>query len=235
MSKSTTKTKISFLDRLRGKKPPETPEKAVELRFYNPLEAKIGQVLDIDIDDDRGSYRGKDYVIKEILECRHAIGGKSFFHTNYIAKWMDPTGSEEDKISLRLIPIDDPVKGSGITHRVVLLKLDAEFEYDEKFETHIKGGVLQVNLEDEDDTILYYHRRNDIRDIMNVDIAIIKDENNDGMVEESEVERQSIRLWDFERKDGDDIEYMFVEMDKQTGWFALWLGKEISQTSIHLW
>src|SRR4051794_21836626 len=108
-----------LVDRIRG---------PVELRYYNPLRAKVGgsvMVDDIDLKD-------LHFFIKEIRAYRRTVGGRQFFSTDYVLL-ARPLEAANVWLRLRLNPVEDPDAAGGMTYHVLLLRLDDEFGYDEAF------------------------------------------------------------------------------------------------------
>ena len=63
-------------------------------------------------------------------------------------------------------------------------------------------------------------------------VAVLADLDQDGKLEMAEVKRQEIEYWDYWREVPDaagqpTTQYLFVEMDKQNGWFQLWKGEDM--------
>ncbi len=225
--------KLSLWDRLRGKTPPPPdPEKAVEEKFYNPLGIKIGEMQSINHVD----YSGMDFRVVEIVEYRRTIGGKVFFFTDYILLAQAFDGSE-NRVILRLLPMDEPQPGSEITHNVILLRLNEEFCYSEDLHKVITDETDDLYMDSEDgEGEDAFWRVNGVIEPYLASCSTIRDENNDGTIEDDEVTSSEVEYWDYYREieiEGiTEVEYLYIEMNKENGWFKIWRGCQIDPTRI---
>lgn len=252
---SDTKQKQSLWDRLRGKKPP-TPEKATEEKFYNPLELRIGQLVmldDLDIDNNL------EFNVDAISEVRRSILGKSFFMVDYdlVAK---PIDGDVVRMRVRLNPLEEPDKESGMTHSIILLEQYDSLEYDQGLHEIVvpEGEMLYDNADPDDDEAprgggngglnvddesggqvdATFQRINDLNATHLADVAVITDENDDGKIEDSEVSRHVMKFWDYwrdiEKYGVKEVEFLYVEMNDETGWFSIWKGREVNPEAINV-
>ena len=217
-----------------------------EEKFLNPLDVRIGDVVSLDALD----LRDLDFQVTQFRVVTRLIGGREFPFVDYYLRHRSITHkSAEIHYLLRFIPLDDPDLAEGRTHTIFLLHMVEEFEHND--------AVLAVLAEDNGYT---YHteavpdengvtgdvewkaqefptRVNDISLPYDCQVAIIKDEDHDGEVEEDEVESHKLTLWDFWRvisaeSGGDMTEYLFVEIDQEDGWTELFVGTEVDQAII---
>lgn len=199
----------------------------VEFRFYNPLRAKVGSFVTIDEFD----LKDLDFRVEEVREYRREVGSQEFLSVDYVLL-ARPYGKDEVLRRLRLNPLDNPDRHGGLTHYALLLRLDDEMAYSEDFHTILKDDsgdfqVLQDGVVQE-----VFHRVADLRKPYKAKVAIVKDADHDGTAEADEVERTEVLFWDYERDvttpAGRTVkEYLFVEMDRDSGWFQIWRGDEI--------
>jgi hypothetical protein len=144
-------------------------------------------------------YRGKDFVIERVEEHTRRIDGKDFVSTDYVFT--------EDAVPLKVRSCDK--KGW-------LIHLYDQFAFDEGFLTVVKDAMeSSFNL---DDIKAEY---------LPIDGGCATIQIKDDLGEQCER-----YLWTFGRiaKDeaGQDFnEVLFIEQDKATGWFELWLGVEL--------
>ena len=232
----TNETKISFWDRLKGKTPPPPPVPPVESKYYNPLKVVIGDYIDInDID-----YAGLAFEISGIMEYRRVIGGQEFFFTDYlaIAKQLN---KDDVVLRVRLMPVTDPRPDNDLTHYVILLKTFDEFEYGkfEGFEENVlndKSGIFKITDDATGEKDVPFWRVNDVKSPYTAGQTIIEDKNSDGKVDSREVDSGEVKYWDYWRGtkiEGVDMtDWVFVEMDTETGWFTILRGREIDATRI---
>lgn len=225
--------KLTLWDRLRGKKPPSPePEKAVEEKFYNPLDLRIGSFVTID----DPAFSDMEFIVYEIVEYRRNINDKVFFFNDYRLR-TNPIDGEPVKAFLRLTPMAEPE--GDISHYVVVGLIDesedSSFGWSQDFENVVtdESGEFIVSDNGVDDI---YYRYNDVEGSYQADLSIVRDENNDGKVEDNEVERQQIQYWDFWRKfinEGvEEIEFLYVEENLDHHWYTIHIGREIDPVRV---
>jgi hypothetical protein len=204
----------------------------VELRYYNPLKAKIGSSIMInDID-----LRDYNFFIKEIRQYQRAIGGKPFFFVDYVLL-ARPLHGDDIWLRLRLNPVDDPEAASGLTHTALLLRLYDEMAYDENLHKVVTDTTKKFEVVENGQVTEEYWRINDVATPYKAKLSILKDENKDGQVDEEEVEKEGLEYWDYWRDTKDEVgqplrQYLFVEMNTDTGWFQIWRGQEIDPQKV---
>ena len=100
-----------------------------------------------------------------------------------------------------------------------------------------------VNLDDEGNVLeekRVYWRINDVFDPYVARVTSMKDVDQNGTIEDSELERSDVSYWDYSRitkdldTEQDVTEYLLVEMDHDTRYFTLLRGRDIhpSQVSV---
>jgi hypothetical protein len=207
-----------LLDKVRG---------PVEFGYYNPLKARIGTYITLDEPD----LHDLDFRVEEIREYRRTIGGKEFLFADYVLL-ARPLDKEEVQARLRLNPVEDPDRAAGLTHHALLLRLDDEMAYSEEFHQVVKDDTGKFQVLDDGKVTAEYWRINEVRQPYRAKVAVIKDANHDKTVDRDEVERVELEYWDYARQTTTPgglpaVEYLFIEMDRDTGWFQIWRGQEI--------
>jgi hypothetical protein len=199
----------------------------VEFDYYNPLKAKIGSFVTIDELD----LHDLDFRVQEIREYRRTIGGKEFLFADYVLL-ARPMGKDEVLARLRLNPVEDPDRAAGQTHNALLLRLDDEMAYSKDFHQVLTDDTGKFQVLDDGQVTAEYWRINEVHKPYKARVAIIKDTDHNKKVEKSEVEKVELEYWDYARQiqtpgGQPAVEYLFIEMDKETGWFQIWRGQEI--------
>lgn len=204
----------------------------IELRYLNPLRARIGSAATIN-DIDLAEH---NFFIKEIREYQRDVGGGSFAFTDYhlLAKPLD---KPEVWVKLRLNPRDVPSAIAGMTHDILLLQLDDEFEYDKGFHDVLCDDTKKFEVREDDVLIAEYWRINETNEPYVADVSIVQDTDQDGRVERDEVQVVKMEFWDYWRETNDEAgqpynEYLFAEMDQSNGYFQIWKGKSIGAESV---
>ncbi len=199
----------------------------VELQFHNPLRAKIGSFITID----EVELKDLDFRVEEIREYRRDVAGKEFLSADYVLL-ARPLNKDEVLRRLRVNPLEDPARAGGLTHHALLLSLDDEMAYNEDFHNVLNDETGEFQVLQDGEVKERFFRINDVRKPYRAKVAVVKDANHDQKVELSEVERVEIEFWDYWRDVASAAglpqkEYLFVEMDRDSGWFQVWRGQEI--------
>lgn len=210
---------------LIGKK--ETP---VEQQFFNPMQARIGSTVVIDALD----YRGTTFLVRVLREYQRTIEGRQFQFADYVlaARMVD---GPEKVIRLRVNPADG--SEAGREHHVLILSLWDEFGYDKGFLEVVNDPSKRFLLHQDNALVGEFWRIHDVTGCYHAKVSIVKDTDKDGQATEEEVERASLDYWDFWRETTDEAnnpktEFVFVEMDKDSGWFQIWRGEEIDSQRV---
>ena len=198
----------------------------VELRFYNPLKAKVGSFVTFDEFD----LKDLDFRVEELRESRRDIRGREFLSADY-GLLARPLGKPEVPVRLRLNPVENPERAGGLTHYALLLRLDDEMAFTEDLHNILRDGTGEFRVLEDGEVKAVFTRVGGVLEPYRVRVAVVRDANFDQKVEKDEVERREIESWDYEREttgDGGVVkkEYLFVEMDRETGWFQIWRGHE---------
>lgn len=200
----------------------------VELQIANPLKLKIGnnvRIDDIDLKD-------LAFNVKRIMEYKRTISGTDYFFTDYdlLAK---PLVGEQVKIRLRLNPMENPDKAAGLTHNVVLLKLYDELAYDEGLYKVVTDKTKMFEVNENGVCTERYYRINDVQDSYKPSVTVAKEGDKD----QDDLQRLTLEYWDYCREEKDEggtpfNQFLFVEMNKDDGWFQMWRGQEIDPQQI---
>ncbi len=199
----------------------------VELQYYNPLKARIGNAVEIN----EVEWRDYNFFLREIREYKRTISGRQFLFADYVLL-ARPLGGDDVSLRLRLNPVDNPDRAGGPSHHVLLLRLYDELAYSEDFHKVVTDTTKRFQVMDNGQVVEEYWRINDVSDPYKARVSIIKDINSDGKVEKSEVDALELEYWDYWRDTTDEFgqplrQYLFVEMDRDNGWFQLWRGQEM--------
>jgi hypothetical protein len=204
----------------------------VELQYYNPLKARIGNAVVIN----EVEWRDYNFFLREIREYKRTLGSKQFLFADYTLL-ARPLGGDDVSLRLRLNPVDNPDRAGGLTHHVLMLRLYDEMTYNEDFHKVVTDTTKRFQVMDNGQVVEEYWRINDVSDSYKARITIIKDVNSDGKVEKDEVETMELEYWDYWRDTTDEFgqplrQFLFVEMDRDNGWFQIWRGQEMDPQRI---
>ncbi len=210
----------------------------LELQYHNPLGAKVGCTVSFDNEPD---LRGINFVIERMLIYDTKVKERKFVHTDYHLRGISLDRDRPLRFRLRLIPDEDETNKMG--HKVQLLSLYDEMEWDETFHDSVLGneqGIMDVNYDDEGKELAEprrYWRVEDILDPYHARVTVLADKDGNGTIEESEVERLDVTYWDYHRDTNDQngvefTEYLTIEMNDKTGYFQFFRGREVRASDI---
>lgn len=192
-------------------------------KVFNPLNLKVGSMISIDELD----YRDLSLEVVNITESKNSL--LNFTYTDYFIK--SKLSDEPVSFKLRVVPNEE-------TFNILLLKLSHEHGYNEDLFNLLndykdKENILELNFEDKKDT---FWRVRDVKTSYNIENAVI-DKNNLNLKNLEEIPKISVEYWDFWREDLDEIskpynEFLFVEMQKDNGWFSFWRGFELDTQNV---
>lgn len=205
---------------------PKKEVKPIELRFYNPLKLRIGNAVRLDMID----FENLNFSVNQMRESNRVIEGDDHYFVDYDLT-ARPYEGDDVNVRLRLIPIASP--DSESTHNVLLLTKIGDCGYEKEFHD---GLAFEVNNGELEEAGNKYWRVNDIKEHWEVEASLLRDKDNSGKVDITEVQKQPYHYWDYWREteiDGvNTIEFYLVEMNSKTGSFEFWLGREIDQNRV---
>jgi hypothetical protein len=192
--------------------------------------------------DHEPAISGINFVIEKISVYQTKINSKSFYHTDYHLKGVSL--DSEGPIRTRLRLIADSNVEDALGHRIQLLDLYDEMEYDEDFvrgPLANKDGILLKSIR----TTRVSNwpspantggwNRSSIR--TKAQVTVLKDVDGDGTIEEEELERYSCTYWDYAR-DTDDpngqsfTEFLTIEMNDTSGYLTFLRGRDVLPAQI---
>lgn len=203
-----------------------------ELRYFNPLKARIGVSVTIDTVE----LRDLNFFLQEIREYRRRVGPKEFTFVDY-SLLARPLHGDDVSVRLRLNPVSDPQRSAGKEYNVLMLRLDDEMEYSKEFEELLndKSGLFQIR---EDDVVKEeFARMYGLKSPYKATVSYLRDINQDHQIERDEIDTLELKYWDYSRQITDEAgqpveEYLFVEMDGETGWIQIWRGSEMDPQKV---
>jgi hypothetical protein len=203
-------------------------ETAAPVAFRNPLDLRIGSSVLVS-HFNGPEFDGYDFSVREIREYVRRIGTEEFGFTDYLLKGTNTKtfdAADEANVRLRVVP-----NATG-TNDAVLLRLYDEFAFAEDFLAVVKDttGVFEVT-DDKTGAKETYTRINGLKDSYAANLLIIGTTTEDGKAPPGTTKTAKLEYWDYWR----DVEigggktekqFVFVEMDSDTGWIQIWRGTE---------
>ena len=197
------------------------------LAFYNPRDGRVGSPLTIAYSNGP-EFADHDFTLREIREYNRRIGGQDYRFVDYVLRGVNNKSFDAaDAIEARVRAVPNPAGA----HDALLLRLVNEFAFAEDFLGVVKddSGVFEVTDEASGATDTF-RRINDLKELPR---RRARSGGNHARGESGV--RQGLtradRYWDYWR-DADlgggasAKEFVFVEMNRETGWFQIWRGRE---------
>lgn len=198
------------------------------IAFSNPLDLRIGSPVLVNASNGP-EFAGYDFTVKEIRQYLRAIGGQEFIFIDYVLRAVNSKtfdANDERTLRLRMVP------NAAGAHDSLLLNLYDEFAFAEDFLAVVKDttGIFETT-DDATNQKETFTRINDLRDSYQAAVLVVTRTNDKGQAPPGQTARAKIEYWDYWRSV--DIgagntakEFIFVEMNSDTGWFQIWRGRE---------
>lgn len=187
-----------------------------ELKEFNPLKVKVGSSVRLDVLD----YRENIYFCDKIVLHQISINDQTFDMVDYFLKCQN-LRSKKDKLPFIRVSPDNVA---------ILLFLDDEFGYSQDFYELVNSENSFV-VTDEDVKFEYF-RLNEVEIAYKSRYKTFKDDY--GKVVANESENSKVTFWDFSRDAANTKEYLFVQMEENSGWFQIFKGSEILLESVQV-
>ena len=211
-----------LMERLRGS------GNGAGIAFANPLDLRVGAPVPVAFANgpELADY---NFTVQEIREYTRRIQGQEFRFTDYVLRGVNAKSPDADDaitVRLRVVP------NQAGAHDALLLRLYDEFEFAEDFLAVVKDttGLFKVT-DDQSGAEATFSRINDLRESYQAAVLVVSETTPDGKGATGKVSPVKVEYWDYWR-DADigsgktAKEFVFVEMDSDTGWFQIWRGRE---------
>ena len=192
--------------------------------FENPLELRIGSRVNVPFSNGP-EFENYDFTVKEIREFTRRIGAQDFRFTDYVLAGVNKSSFDADQtltVKLRTVPNKAGGKDS------LLLRLYDEFGFAEDFLAVVKDdtGVFEMT-DDEPAASATFSRINDLRTSYEAAVLAVSETTPDGKATQGKTEVVKVEYWDYWRElEGGGKEFVFVEMNSDSGWIQIWRGRE---------
>jgi hypothetical protein len=209
-----------FLARVRG------GGNSAGLAFENPLDLRVGSAMPVAAANGP-EFAHYDFGVQEIREYNRQLGDRQFRFTDYVLQGVDTKSFEAgDALTARV----RVVPNEAASHDALLLRLYDEFAFAEDFLAVLKDttGILEVT-DDASGAKETFTRINDLRESWQAAVLVVTATTPDGRATPGKASPLKLEYWDYWR----DVEpgaarkeFIFAEMNSDTGWFQLWRGRE---------
>jgi len=198
------------------------------IAFANPLDLRVGAPVPVAFANGP-EFADFSFTVQEIREYARRIQGQEFRFTDYVLRGVNTKTLDADDVMavrLRVVP------NQAGANDTLLLRLYDEFEFAEDFLAVVKDttGLFKVT-EDQSGAEATFSRINDLRESYQAAVLIVAATTPDGKGATGKVSPAKVEYWDYWR-DADigggktAKEFVFVEMNSDTGWFQIWRGRE---------
>jgi hypothetical protein len=191
---------------------------------FNPLKIEVGKFVSLDDLD----YRSLQFKVMRVSEYNREITGKTFLFTDYYLSETLSDAAGKNNVMLRYIPMTNPLPGMTQTNDVVLMTLHDEFGYSDDFLAVVNDPSKEFKITNEEGTVTeQYWRVNDIQNPYLAKVMSIAIESPEEFV------TREVKYWDYWRESEDEanqkvLDFVYVEMDIDNGYFQIWKGKKVS-------
>jgi hypothetical protein len=198
------------------------------IAFYNPLDLRIGSPVAVAYSNGP-EFADFDFDVQEIREFNRRIGGQEFHFTDYALRGISTKSFDSAQAiiaRLRAVP------NQAGAYDTLLLRLEDEFAFSQDFLGVVKDatGIFEV-VDDKSGAKDTFSRINDLRESYEAAVLTITETTADGKAVPDKASPARIEYWDYWRDMdiGDSHvskEFLFAEMNSETGWFQIWRGRE---------
>jgi hypothetical protein len=196
--------------------------------FENPLDLRVGSPVPVSYSNGPG-FANYNFTAQEIREYNRRIGGQEFRFTDYVLRGVSTSSFDAADAMTARIRV---VPNSAGAHDSLLLRLEDEFAFAEDFLGVVKDttGRFEVT-DDKSGATETFLRINDLRESYQAAVLVVTETTPDGKAAPGKAAPLKVEYWDYWR-DSDlgsgrtAKEFLFVEMNSDTGWFQIWRGGE---------
>jgi hypothetical protein len=198
------------------------------IAFDNPLELRVGSAVNVPFANGP-QFANYDFAVQEIREYTRRIGGQVFPFTDYVLRGVNTKAvTAEDVLTVRV----RVVPNAAGAHDSLLLRVEDEFAFAEDFLNVVKDESGNFEMTDDKSGVTdKFSRINNLRTSYEAAVMVVSATTPDGKAMPGKTRPEKIEYWDYWRDV--DIggghsakEFLFVEMNSDTGWFQIWRGRE---------
>jgi hypothetical protein len=204
------------------------PANGAGIAFANPIDLRVGSAVAV-AHSNGPEFADYDFSVQEIREYTRRINGQEFRFTDYVLRGVNRKTLDADDVLQARLRVAPNQAGS---HDSLLLRVYDEFAFSEDFLGVLKDatGTFEVK-DDKSGATDTFSRINDVRDSYEAAVLVVAETTPDGKAATGKATPVKMEYWDYWR-DADiggghtAKEFLFVEMNSDTGWFQIWRGRE---------
>ena len=196
--------------------------------FFNPLDLRVGGAQRIAYANGP-EFERFDFLVQEIREYTRQIGSQEFRFSDYVLRGVNTKSFDaKDTLTARIRVVPNQAGANDS----LLLRVYDEFAFSEEFLDVVKDttGIFEISDDDSDEKFTF-NRINDLRESYQAAVLVVGETTPDGKAIINKSSPVKFEYWDYWR-DADigggktAKEFVFVEMNSDTGWFQIWRGRE---------
>ena len=214
-------------DRLRG----TGAGNGAGIAFENPLDLRVGSAFTVSAANGP-AFAEHDFTVQEIREYSRRIGAQDFRFTDYVVRGVSSKSFDAQDAILARVRV---VPNQAGARDAFLLRLYDEFAFAEDFLGVLKDttGILELAA-DRSGPAATFSRINDLRGSYEAAVMVVSETTSDGHAAPGKVSPMKVEYWDYWRDTAIGTgntakEFLFAEMNSDTGWFQIWRGREFFQ------
>ena len=198
------------------------------IAFSNPLDLRVGSAVAVAFANGP-EFADYSFTVQEIREYTRRIQAQEFRFTDYVLRGVGTRSPDADDVMTARVRV---VPNQAGANDALLLRIYDEFEFSEDFLAVVKDttGLFKVT-DDKSGAEATFSRINDLRESYQAAVLVAAETTADGKGAPGRVLPAKVEYWDYWR-DADigggkaAKEFIFVEMNSETGWFQIWRGRE---------
>jgi hypothetical protein len=194
--------------------------------FANPLDLRVGALVPVSHANGPG-FADYDFTLQEIRECSRHLEGGTFTFTDYVLRGVNTKSFDANAALAARIRVYPNAAGA---HDALLLRLYDEFAFAEDFLGVLKDNTGRFEVtDDRTGAKESFTRLNGVLDSYQAAVLVVAGTTPDGKA--SQTSTAKLEYWDYSRElnlggGTTAAEFLFAEMNSDTGWFQLWRGRE---------
>jgi hypothetical protein len=192
--------------------------------FHNPLDLRVGAAFPMAFANGP-ELENFDFTVQEIREYVRRIAGQEFQFTDYALRGLNKKTFDADQALMYRLRVMPNAAGG---QEKLLLRLYDEFAFAEDFLAVVKdeSGVFETT---DEGTKASFDRINGLRESYEAVVMVVSETGEDGKAKKTSSVK--VEYWDYWREmelgvGNTTKEFIFVEMDSETGWIQIWRGRE---------
>jgi len=211
-------------DRVRAK----SNGNGAALGFNNPLDLRIGSPMPMAFANGP-EFADYDFSVQEIREYTRRMGEQTFSFTDYVLHGAHTKTFDADLAMTARVRVVPNAPGG---HDSLLLSLWDEFAFAETFLAVVKDTTGKFAIKDDKSGATEnFSRINDLLDSYEAAVLVVAETSSEGKAPPGKISTVKLEYWDYWRDVDIGLgktakEFLFVEMNSDTGWFQIWRGRE---------